>query len=145
MCIGEAPGADEDAAGIPFCGRSGKLLDTILKSINLSRDENAYITNSLFWRPPENRRPTLEEINICRPLVEKHIALVKPKLILLVGSTAAESVLKLSLPMKTLRGQTYQYTSRFIEQQRAGAIPTVVIFHPSYLLRQTHQKERHDV
>ena len=77
MLIGEAPGSNEDATGIPFCGESGKLLDNILASIDISRKENAYISNTVFWRPPANRQPTFEEIEICRPFVEKHIALIK--------------------------------------------------------------------
>jgi len=87
MAIGEAPGANEDEEGIPFCGMSGKLLDQVLASIELSRAKNLYITNSIFWRPPGNRKPTAEENAVCLPFVEKHIAIIKPKLILLVGST----------------------------------------------------------
>lgn len=89
MFIGEAPGSNEDFQGIPFCGESGKLLDNILASINISRKDNAYITNTVFWRPPANRQPTQEEIDICRPFIEKHIALINPKLIVLIGNVAA--------------------------------------------------------
>ena len=76
MLIGEAPGAKEDEFGIPFCGESGMLLDTMLSTVKLSRKENIYITNTVFWRPPANRKPTKQEINICQPFLEKHIALV---------------------------------------------------------------------
>jgi uracil-DNA glycosylase family 4 len=136
MLIGEAPGANEDIQGIPFCGQSGKLLDNILAAIKIDRTK-CYITNTIFWRPPANRRPTTEEINTCRPFVEKHVALVNPKIIILVGSTAVESLLDLKTPMNMLRSQTFQYTNAYLEKP----IDTFVIFHPSYLLRQPSQKK----
>jgi uracil-DNA glycosylase family 4 len=137
MAIGEAPGANEDEEGIPFCGMSGKLLDQILLSIDLSREKNLYITNSLFWRPPGNRKPTDEENAVCLPFVEKHIALIKPKLILLVGSTSASALLKSNETISRLRTKFYQYTNEYLE----APIPVAVIFHPSYLLRQPLQKK----
>lgn len=136
MLIGEAPGASEDKQGIPFCGQSGKLLDNILLAIGLKRAE-VYITNTIFWRPPGNRRPTLEELNICRPFVEKHIALLKPKIIILVGSTAVESLLGTKVPMHYLRDGMYEYTNGYL----SAPIKTYVIFHPSYLLRQPSKKK----
>lgn len=136
MLIGEAPGANEDKYGIPFCGQSGKLLDNILKSINIDRT-NCYITNTIFWRPPANRRPTTDEIKTCKPFVEKHIALVNPKTIVLVGSTAVESLLGLKTPMGSLRTQMFNYTNKYLTHD----ISTFVIFHPSYLLRQPSQKK----
>lgn len=136
MLIGEAPGANEDKYGVPFCGQSGKLLDNILSAIQLDRSK-CYITNIMFWRPPCNRRPTKDEINICRPFVEKHISLISPKIIILVGSTAVESLLKLKTPMGQLRKQSFQYTNEYL----VSFINTFVIFHPSYLLRQPLQKK----
>ncbi|RZI47587.1 uracil-DNA glycosylase [Rickettsiales endosymbiont of Peranema trichophorum] len=136
MLIGEAPGASEDQQGIPFCGPSGKLLDNILYSIKLTR-ESVYITNTVFWRPPGNRRPTSLEIETCRPFVEKHVALVGPKLIILVGNTAVESLLKLQLPMHSIRHQEFQYSNRYMQ----SPIPASVIFHPSYLLRSPFKKK----
>lgn len=136
MFIGEAPGANEDAQGIPFCGQSGKLLDNIIRSIGLAR-KDVYITNTVFWRPPANRRPTAEEIKICRPFVEKHIALVNPKLIVLVGSTAVESLLTNQINMHQLRHGFYDYTNEYL----SSPIKTAVIFHPSYLLRQPYKKK----
>lgn len=137
MLIGEAPGASEDEQGIPFCGLSGKLLDEIFKAIQHSRTENLYITNSVFWRPPGNRRPTDEEIIICRPFVEKHIALINPSLIILVGSTALASLLpNATETISRIRGKFFQYNNQYLE----NAINITAIFHPSYLLRQPGKK-----
>jgi uracil-DNA glycosylase len=136
MMIGEAPGANEDKEGIPFCGQSGKLLNNILPSIGLKR-EDVYITNTMFWRPPGNRRPTPEELEMCRPFVEKHIALVNPKVIVLVGSTAVESLLGNKFSMHQIRSEYYDYTNPYL----AKPIKTAVIFHPSYLLRQPSKKK----
>jgi DNA polymerase len=136
MLIGEAPGANEDLEGIPFCGASGQLLDEMLKHIGLLRKENFYITNTLFWRPPGNRRPTPEEIAMCKPFVEKHIALIKPKLIILVGATAITSVLNSKTGISQVRGKYYDYTNIYLDEP----IKTTAIFHPSYLLRSPGQK-----
>ncbi len=136
MFVGEAPGANEDEQGIPFCGQSGKLLDNIIRSIGLAR-KDVYITNTVFWRPPANRRPTPDEIKICRPFVEKHIELAKPKLIVLVGSTAVESLLASQISMHELRHGFYDYTNQYLKH----SIKTAVIFHPSYLLRQPYKKK----
>ncbi len=137
MLVGEAPGATEDEKGIPFCGESGKLLDNMISSIGLSRKENVYITNTIFWRPPANRRPTDLEIEICRPFVEKHIALVKPKLLVLVGATALTSLLGNHLQISKIRQEYYQYTNKYL----TSPITTTAIFHPAYLLRQPFQKK----
>lgn len=137
MAIGEAPGANEDEEGIPFCGASGKLLDRILESIDLTREKNLYITNSIFWRPPGNRKPTIEESAACLPFVEKHIAIIKPKLILLVGSTSAAALLNSTETISRLRANFYQYKNDYLDE----SIPMAVIFHPSYLLRQPLQKK----
>lgn len=136
MLIGEAPGANEDLEGIPFCGQSGKLLNNILLSIGLKR-EDVYITNTVFWRPPANRRPTAEELNICRPFVEKHIALLNPEVILLVGATAVEALLGAESSMHDIRAEYRDYKNEYMEK----AIKTAVIFHPSYLLRQPQKKK----
>ena len=137
MAIGEAPGANEDEEAIPFCGVSGRLLDKVLASIDLSREKNLYITNSIFWRPPGNRKPTSEESEVCLPFVEKHIALIKPKIILLVGSTSAAALLKSTETISRLRSKFYEYNNDYLEKP----IPVAVIFHPSYLLRQPLQKK----
>ncbi|MGL4226485.1 MAG: uracil-DNA glycosylase family protein, partial [Rickettsia sp.] len=114
MLIGEAPGSTEDLKGIPFCGESGNLLDNMLHAIGVSRKNNAYITNTVFWRPPANRQPTLEEVDICRPFVEKHIALINPKLIILVGSTAATSLLGKNSGITKIRQEYYFYSNKYL-------------------------------
>ena len=142
MLIGEAPGAKEDEMGIPFCGPSGKLLDNIMMSIGMKRSD-VYITNTVFWRPPGNRRPTPEEVAKCRPFVEKHIELIAPKIIILVGSTAVESLLGTKETMHNLRGNVFEYSNQYLK----NVVKCVVIFHPSYLLRQPLKKKLmwHDV
>ncbi len=138
MLIGEAPGAEEDEQGVPFCGDSGKLLDNMLASIGLSREKNVYITNTIFWRPPANRRPTKEEIAVCRPFVEQHIALIKPELLILVGSTAVSSLIGSDLEISKIRQEYYSYTNEYLSDH----IPTTAIFHPAYLMRQPSQKKQ---
>lgn len=137
LLLGEAPGATEDESGIPFCGESGVLLDKMLETINISRKTNAYVTNTIFWRPPANRRPTTAEIETCRPFVEKHIALVKPKLIILVGNTAVTSLLGKDVSISDMRQKIHPYTNEYL----TDSIPTTAIFHPAYLLRQPMQKK----
>lgn len=136
MVIGEAPGADEDRQGIPFCGVSGKLLDQMFASIGLFREKNIYITNTIFWRPPGNRRPTIEETQICKPFLQRQIELLSPKLILLVGATSLNAVLDLNKPISTSRGTFFTY------KEQTLAIPATPIFHPSYLLRAPIQKKK---
>lgn len=138
MFIGEAPGAEEDRAGVPFCGPSGKLLDTMLSFIGLNRKVNFYITNTLYWRPPGNRQPSPEELEICKPFVEKHIALVNPKILILVGGTATKSVLNESRGITKIRGQVFSYKNDYMD----APVPVHVIYHPSYLLRQPLAKKQ---
>ncbi len=135
MLIGEAPGAEEDRQGIPFCGPSGQLLDKMFAAIGLTR-ETFYISNTLFWRPPGNRPPTPEELAACRPFVEKHIALIKPRLLVLVGGTAIKSLLDTQQGITRMRGGRYRYHNAWL----TAPIETRVIFHPSYLLRQPLHK-----
>jgi DNA polymerase len=138
MFIGEAPGAEEDRHGVPFCGPSGQLLDTMLGFIGLNRAENFYITNTLFWRPPGNRQPSKEELDICRPFVEKHIAMVNPKLLVLVGGTATAAVLGDARGITRLRGQVFAYKNAYMSTE----VPVHVLYHPSYLLRQPLAKKQ---
>jgi uracil-DNA glycosylase len=135
LLIGEAPGEKEDAQGIPFCGPSGALLDKMLASIGLDRTK-CLITNTIYWRPPANRQPSAEEVVLCKPFVEKCIELVDPNLILLVGGTAAKSVLGTEEGVSRLRGKKFSYTN----STGGKTHPVSIIFHPSYLLRQPAHK-----
>jgi len=135
MVIGEAPGNHEDLQGIPFCGESGKLLDAMFQAIDLDRSK-IYITNVIFWRPPGNRKPTEEELSVCKPFVEKHIELINPKLIILVGSTAMSAILGISDPVTGIRGKIIKYRMSNIDKE----VDSFVIFHPSYLMRQSSKK-----
>lgn len=137
LLIGEAPGATEDKQGIPFCGESGKLLDKMLKTIGLDRVRNIYITNTIFWRPPANRRPTPEEIKICSPFVEKHIQLLAPKLIILIGGTAATALLGKKESITYIRENYYPYTNQYLKEP----ILTAALFHPAFLLRSPYKKK----
>ena len=136
MIIGEAPGNSEDLEGRPFCGYSGQLLDSMFKSIGLNR-ESLYITNTLFWRPPGNRTPTQEETDICRPFVEKHIALINPKLIICMGATALKDLINTDLTITKARREIFLYTNKYLDRE----IKTTPLFHPSYLLRQSIKKK----
>jgi uracil-DNA glycosylase family 4 len=135
MIIGEAPGAQEDVQGIPFCGVSGQLLDRMLAAIGLDRSK-VYISNTVFWRPPGNRQPSPEETAVCLPFVEKHIALVAPALLILCGGTATTTLLRKDASISRLRGKFYDYTNPYIQTP----VPTAVTYHPSYLLRSPGQK-----
>lgn len=137
VAIGEAPGAQEDKLGIPFCGESGKLLDKMFASIGLTRRDNIYITNTVFWRPPNNRRPTLQELELCKPFVEKHIALINPKLLILVGATALEALLQSEIKITSARQKFFMYNNQYL----TAPISATPIFHPAYLLRQPDQKK----
>ena len=137
MVIGEAPGNHEDLRGIPFCGDSGELLNSMFKSIGLTRDKNYYITNVIFWRPPGNRRPTDEELSICRPFVERHIELFKPKIIILVGATAMSAILNTNDTISSMRGKFIDFSPKYLSK----STKIFTIFHPSYLMRQPTKKK----
>ncbi len=132
MIIGEAPGADEDIQGKPFVGQSGQLMDKALACIGLTREENLYISNTLFWRPPGNRKPTPEELTICLPFINKHIALIKPNYLLFVGGTSASFLLQTKTGITKLHGTWQDYTNPYLE----APIPSFPLYHPSFLLRQ---------
>ncbi|MDJ0614055.1 MAG: uracil-DNA glycosylase [Rhizobiaceae bacterium] len=133
MFIGEAPGRDEDIQGLPFVGRAGQLLDKMLAAINLDRG-STYISNVIPWRPPGNRTPTPQETEICRPFIEKHIELVSPKLVVLLGGSSAKTLLKTSDGIMRLRGKWKEVD---VDGSAVKAMPTL---HPAYLLRQPAQK-----
>src|SRR3990167_819613 len=126
MIIGEGPGQKEDELGIPFVGRAGQLLTAILDSANIDRKHDTYICNVVKCRPPQNRVPTKAEADTCRSYLETQIKFVKPKIILLAGSTAVHSVLQVKDPISRIRGKW------FLQDNDVKVMP---IFHPSYLLR----------
>jgi DNA polymerase len=128
MCIGEAPGRDEDLEGAPFVGRAGQLLDKMLAAIGMGRDE-AYITNVVYWRPPGNRTPTPQEVQACQPFLQRQIELVEPEILLLLGGAAAKQVLETEQGIMKLRGKwkTYELGGR--------SIRTMATLHPAFLLR----------
>ena len=130
MIVGEAPGADEDRMGLPFVGQAGKLLDRMLAAIGLDRTA-AYITNVVYWRPPGNRNPTGGEIAACLPFLERHVALVRPHVLVLAGGISAKAVLETTEGITKLRGRWFSYQPPGM----ARPIPTRAIFHPAYLLR----------
>ena len=133
MMVGEGPGANEDKEGFPFVGRAGQLLDKMLNAINLSR-ENVYITNVVNYRPPENRKPTDKEVQRYLPFLKRHIDIIKPKIILLLGSTAMNALLADAKVISQMRGKWFDI------EVNNRKILTIVSFHPAYLLRQPDQK-----
>jgi DNA polymerase len=135
MIIGEAPGADEDRIGRPFVGRAGQLLDRMLAAIGLDRS-GVLITNVIYWRPPGNRTPTSAEIASCLPFVFRLIALVHPKVLVLSGGTAAGALLAQSQGITRLRGRWFDLAVPGLDQP----VPTLPMFHPSFLLRTPERK-----
>ena len=134
MLIGEGPGSNEDQEGLPFVGRAGALLDKMLASIDLNR-KNVYITNVVNYRPPENRRPTDEEITKYLPYLKKHIEIINPKILVLLGSTALNALVGNEVVISKARGQ-------WIEKQFGECKTSVIItFHPAFLMRQPAQKK----
>ncbi len=129
LFVGEGPGADEDALGEPFVGRAGKLLTDILKAIKFSRDE-VYIANIVKCRPPGNRTPSQDEMDKCLPYLEKQIELIKPKVIMCLGATAAAGLLKKKDSLTNMRQKVFEYKG----------IKTLVTYHPAALLRNPNWK-----
>ena len=135
MIIGEAPGADEDRIGRPFVGRAGQLLDRMLAAIGLDRS-GVLVTNVIYWRPPGNRTPTADEIAACLPFVLRHIALVRPKILVLGGGTAARALLPPGPGITRLRGHWFDLAIPGLDDP----VPTLPMFHPSFLLRAPERK-----
>jgi DNA polymerase len=135
MIIGEAPGADEDRIGRPFVGRAGQLLDRMLAAIGLDR-QSVLITNVIYWRPPGNRTPTTAEIASCLPFVLRHVALVSPKVLVLCGGTAAGALLPQGQGITRLRGRWFDLAIPGLDTP----VPTLPMFHPSFLLRAPERK-----
>lgn len=130
MVIGEGPGAEEDATGRAFVGKAGKYLDSWLGAISMSRETNVYIANIVKCRPPENRNPESDEISACIPYLKRQIQLVKPQIILLVGSVASQALLETTDGVGKLRGRFFRYEG----------IPVVATYHPAGVLRNPELK-----
>jgi uracil-DNA glycosylase family 4 len=136
LVIGEGPGREEDELGLPFVGRSGQLLDRMLAAIGLSRKTNLLISNVIYWRPPGNRPPTAVELATCAPFAERLVALHKPKLLILTGSTAVKTLMRREEGVTRLRGRKLQYAPPGGGQ----AVNALVMLHPAYLLRRPQEK-----
>jgi DNA polymerase len=124
MLIGEAPGKDEDAKGLPFVGRAGQLLDRMLAAAGLT-EADVYITNLVFWRPPGNRTPSPEEVQVCQPFVERQIELLSPEVLIFLGNAAAKQLTGATEGIMKLRGKWLSY----------AGIRAMATLHPAYLLR----------
>jgi DNA polymerase len=129
--VGEAPGADEDAQGLPFVGRAGQLLDRMIAAMGLSPERDVYVCNIIKCRPPENRRPEPDEIATCIPYLHEQLALVAPKVIVAMGNTAVGALLNTKMGITKIRGQWKLYK---------GAVPVMPTYHPSYLIRPSAQQ-----
>jgi uracil-DNA glycosylase len=137
MVVGEAPGEQEDRQGEPFVGKSGQLLDNMLRAIGLTRNEadearQVYIANTVKCRPPGNRNPEPEELAQCEPFLIRQVELVKPRIILAMGRFAVQSLLRSNEPIGRLRGRVHRYQG----------VPLIVTYHPAYLLRNPQDKAK---
>ncbi|VVE24432.1 uracil-DNA glycosylase [Pandoraea terrigena] len=132
LLVGEAPGQQEDVQGEPFVGQAGKLLDNMLRAVTLQRGENVYIANVLKCRPPNNRDPEADEVASCEPYLKRQVALLKPRVIVVMGRFAAQSVLRTQASIASLRGRVHEYEG----------VPVIVTYHPAYLLRSLPDKAK---
>ena len=132
LFVGEAPGAEEDARGEPFVGQAGRLLDNMLLALGVKRGQRVYIANVLKCRPPGNRTPEPLEVEACRPYLDRQIALIRPKVIVALGKSAATTLLNVDASIASMRGRVHRY----------GGVPLVVTYHPAYLLRNLPDKAK---
>jgi uracil-DNA glycosylase len=132
MLIGEAPGAEEDARGEPFVGQAGRLLDSMLQALGMHRTKKVYIANVLKCRPPQNRAPDPLETAACKPYLDRQIALIRPKLIVALGKSAACTLLGMDGSIASMRGRLHRYHD----------VPLIVTYHPAYLLRNLPDKAK---
>lgn len=137
MVIGGAPKEAEDLSGKPFMDSSGELLGKVFKSVGINRETDVYITNTVKCRPPEDRAPLPSEIEACKPYILRQIQLVKPKVLILLGSPALNSILEEKLPITSVRGQWYTSKVDYMEED----LYIMPLFHPSYLLRHQNREE----
>ncbi len=133
MFVGEAPGAEEDREGLPFVGRSGKLLDQMMKAVGLDRSQ-VYIANIIPWRPPGNRTPTPQETAICFPFIRRQIELANPDFLVCLGKPSMQTMLNIKEGIRSVRGRWYDYDTG------TRTIKALVTFHPAYLLRSPLEK-----
>lgn len=136
MLVGEAPGAEEDARGEPFVGQAGRLLDNMLATMSLARGRDVYIANVLKCRPPGNRNPEPEEVACCEPFLRRQVELVAPRVIVVMGRFAAQSLLRTEASIASLRGRVHRYAAGDRE------VPVIVTYHPAYLLRNLTDKAK---
>ncbi len=132
MFVGEAPGAEEDTRGEPFVGQAGRLLDNMLAALQMTRQRNVYIANVLKCRPPNNRTPEPAEAESCQPYLARQIALLRPRVIVALGKSAASLLLRTDATIGSLRGRVHDY----------GGVPLIVTYHPAYLLRTPADKAK---
>jgi uracil-DNA glycosylase family 4 len=132
LFVGEAPGAEEDARGEPFVGQAGRLLDSMLRALSMHRQRNVYIANVLKCRPPGNRAPEPAEATACQPYLERQVSLLRPKLIVALGRSAANLLLGVDATIASLRGRVHDYRG----------VPLIVTYHPAYLLRNLPDKAK---
>ena len=133
MFVGEAPGRDEDIEGLPFVGRSGKLLDRMIATIGLDRSK-AYIANVIPWRPPGNRTPTPQETQVCLPFIQRQIELVNPDVLVTLGNPSTQTLLQTREGIMRTRGKWFDYDTG------TRVIRAIATFHPAYLLRSPSYK-----
>ena len=137
MIIGEGPGEQEDLSGKPFVGRAGQLLTKILDAVGINRETDAFIANTVKCRPPENRTPELTEIEACKPFLIQQIQLVKPKVLILLGSPALKTILEEKVPITKVRGNWYTASVDYMDEP----LYIMPLFHPSYLLRNSSNEK----
>ena len=141
MVVGEAPGRDEDRAGLPFVGRSGQLLDRMFAAIGLDDTAGLYITNVINWRPPQNRSPSEAEIALTRAFIERHVALKAPKVVVFAGAIAAQTLLGATQGITRIRGRWFDYAVKAPDGSPTGVtVPAMPIYHPAYVLRRPISK-----
>lgn len=137
MVIGEGPGEAEDLSGLPFVGKAGKVLTKLFESVAINRDTDVYIANTVKCRPPKNRTPLPSEINACKPYLIRQIQLVKPKILILLGSPSLKTILEEPLAITTIRGKWFEAKIGYMDQP----LMIMPLFHPSYLLRNPSQEK----
>ena len=142
MIVGEAPGRDEDEQGKPFVGKSGQMLDRMIRASGLNPETDVYFSNVLNWRPAGVNTPSAEEIAVCLPLIERHIAMVQPKILVFAGGVSAQALLRATTGIMKLRGRWSEYRFKDADGEVGEHIPAMPIFHPAHLLRRPQEKAR---